>query len=163
MDLSALKPRQVEAIRLLVSGMSGAAVARELQLDKDTIYRWRRDPDFDSAYTELQQQITDDLHGMLVGKSTEMIGYLVNIAGDEDGSPMARVQAIRSFFELLGVHKGRPIERPDRVEEVETLEQLIEVLSAVPAPIMRTALRVIEGGRDDDDPDDDDEGDDEAA
>jgi DNA invertase Pin-like site-specific DNA recombinase len=51
-----LAERRQLALRLLVIGKSVARVARELEVSRQTIYRWREDPQFESELKQLRDQ-----------------------------------------------------------------------------------------------------------
>lgn len=137
---------------LLLAGRSTSQVAEELGVDRRTVNRWREDPVFDEEYQRRQLELHDAVHAALVAKSLKVAEALTDIAlddtVDEDDKgrviprtpAMARVHACRIFFELLGRHKNRPVEPSEKGSDPETPEQLLEVLSKVPAPLLEEAL-----------------------
>ncbi len=56
-----LKPKQLDAIALLTSGYSAVAVAKQLDIDRTTVERWKREPLFKQELDRLVQDRYDDL------------------------------------------------------------------------------------------------------
>lgn len=62
-----LAPRQQAALARLLAGESVGAVARALQIDPKTLYRWRRhNPTFVAELTRRQRDLWDDVSGDLL-------------------------------------------------------------------------------------------------
>ena len=62
-----LADRRQAALRLLVVGKSIARVARELELSRQTIYRWRQDPAFEEELKRLREQSWGEVVARLKG------------------------------------------------------------------------------------------------
>ena len=62
-----LQERRQAALRLLVVGKSIARVARELELSRQTIYRWRADPAFEEELKQLREQAWGEVVARLKG------------------------------------------------------------------------------------------------
>lgn len=133
---------------LLLAGRSASEVAAELRVDRRTVNRWREDPVFDEEFQERQREISDTVHATLVSQSVQVAGTLATIALDDSVddkghaviSPMARVNAVRVFFELLGRHKNAPVAKSERGADPETLEDVLEVMAAYPTELLEMAL-----------------------
>jgi transposase-like protein len=62
-----LDERRQLALRLLVLGKSVARVAKELELSRQTIYRWREDPAFEAELKRLRDQAWGEVVARLKG------------------------------------------------------------------------------------------------
>lgn len=52
-----LSPRQLAAARYLIAGYRPTLVAKGLSIDRHTLLRWRRDPQFQAHLHQLHQQL----------------------------------------------------------------------------------------------------------
>ena len=131
-----LNPKQRQAIDLLVSGSSVSEVAAKLRVHRATVYRWRADPAFDSAYQDRQLDLQDQVHGVLTGRALEVAQRLADMAAGQTAASVAQVNAVRAFFELLGWHKANPVTRPARAQAIETREELVAMLGGFPRDVI---------------------------
>jgi hypothetical protein len=53
---------------------------------------------------------------------------------------VARVEAARAFFELLGRHKLAPVQPPVASAELETEDDEVQALDGIPAELLERAL-----------------------
>lgn len=95
-----LKPQQIEAVRLVISGLTYEEVAKELGVCKNTIGNWMRSDDVNAEYVKqmkdvirhgfnkaiktLSKQTTSDNEWIAQGASRELVGrYGAAILGDD--------------------------------------------------------------------------------
>lgn len=133
--------KQPRALLLIAAGRSTTEVAAELGVERTTIHRWRTDPEFDEQLRELLAEQTDALHSLLVASQLDVARCLIAVATAPDTVDMARVNAAKTFFELIGKHKNAPVAATDREGEIETEAGVEEALKDIPDAIM---LRVME-------------------
>lgn len=132
--------KRPQALLLIAAGHSTTEVAAQLDLDRRTINRWRADPEFDEELRELVSEQTDALHALLISSQLDVARCLVGIATGPDTSDIARVQAARVYFELLGRHKGAPVAPTDREGEIETEADVEEALKDIPDAIFQRVM-----------------------
>lgn len=93
-DGEALSPQQQQAIHLLLQGLSDAAVARRLGLNRKTIHRWKWfTPLFYNTLDEAQRQAWNEAYGLLrssILQSAHTLNRLV-----KKGKPQQALQAAR--------------------------------------------------------------------
>ena len=128
------------ALILLAAGRSSTEVAAELGVDRRTVNRWRADPEFDEQLRELQAAQSDAVHALMVAEQLEVMRCLVALATGPDTQDMARAVSIRTFFELLGKHKGAPVTPPLLDGEIETEEEVAEAIKDIPDALLRRVL-----------------------
>lgn len=68
-NVTDLTDKQRQAIELLTSGMNPCNIANALGIQRQTLWRWRQNPEFQRVYRELQQarheELRDRLHEVL--------------------------------------------------------------------------------------------------
>lgn len=69
-------PKQLEAISLLVAGMSATKVAKELGLRRETLSRWKRQPWFHELYESVRQEMTARLKHQWLGLAEKAVSRL---------------------------------------------------------------------------------------
>ena len=91
-----LAERRQLALRLLVIGKSVARVAKELEVSRQTIYRWREDPQFESEL----KQLRDHAWGEAVARLKGLLEPSLNILETELNSQSASLRSNTAKFLL---------------------------------------------------------------
>jgi hypothetical protein len=120
-----IEPRHLKAIDALVRGLSPARVAAEVGINRVTLLRWRRDPDFTAAYKDAVRRVFGDGIDRLQAVARKAVRTLYVCLGAPKAS-----DRIKAADRLLA-HGLRAAELQDLAERVESLEKL---LAARPAP-----------------------------
>lgn len=133
--------RQARALDLLMLGQPVHAIAEELRVHRKTIWEWLQDPDFAAALRERQERVSTEVFNVLVAGAVDVALALRGIALNTEARDRDRVAAGTLFFNLLGRHKGNPVQPPEDQGEAETEEDAIELLAEYPTPLLQEALR----------------------
>jgi len=100
---SGLAERQEEALRLLLCGRSVAHIAQKLEIHRQTLWRWRRDPLFAREFRRRAEAIWDDsarrLRGMLHPALDIIEGHL------RDRYERVRFRAAQTILNLSNIKK----------------------------------------------------------
>lgn len=157
--------KKARALELCLAGTSTRAIAKELGVDVRTVTRWRTNPEFDEELKERQTDLSDAVYHVLVARSLDIINGLADLAmgtdvvlthelnadGTQKMPPrvpaMARVNAIKSFFELIWRHKNSPVKPSEAGAEPETEADVLALLDDIPADYLRRALEAKTKGR----------------
>jgi hypothetical protein len=145
-DHPATKQKRTQALELILAGHHDVDIATALGVHRKTIYRWREDPEFAEELEERRTEMRDAVYARLMAMGDDAMTALgdmvrgVNAAGQAVKADMARVKAIQVWSELLGVHKNAPAAPVQRGSEVETEDQLRELLDQVPVGDLEEAL-----------------------
>lgn len=95
---------QLRAARLISMGQAYNDVAAELNIDRTTIYRWRKIPDFTSEVKRLTNLAAKQGRNRVIRDINEIndviLGTLLDVA-QNDASGGARVSAARALTELV--------------------------------------------------------------
>jgi transposase-like protein len=106
---------QLRAARLISLGEAYNDIATELDIDRVTLYRWRKQPEFAEELSRLTQEATQKNREHLVRDISEIndviLGTLLDVA-QNDVSGGARVSAARALTELV----DRAEERAQRAQ-----------------------------------------------
>jgi hypothetical protein len=121
MSQAELTPQQEKAIELLLTHGSFVRVADELQIDRTTLWLWRKDPRFAKTYREARQAISERTRELLQLAATQAVKRLVELMNDSDVPASVQFASARSIIELH--YKGMEIE--DIQASVDELRQLI--------------------------------------
>lgn len=134
-------PRKAQALELVLAGHTFTEIAELLEVDRSTLWRWRQEPDFDEALLERQTQVRDEVHARLMERSLAASDVLKKVMDDVDAPAMAKVAAVKLHFELLGRHKGAPVQPAVQEDELETEEDAVELLGEYPEELLEQALK----------------------
>ena len=121
-DDTPLTEKQNRAIELLLIHGSFVRVAKELKIERSTLWRWRKDARFADAYKEARRASSEQIRELLQTASTRAVKRLVDLMEDSTNVP-ASVQfaAARSILDLH--FKGTEFE--DLQSSVDELRQLL--------------------------------------
>ncbi len=118
-----LRPRQQQAIELLLTGADLNRVADEVGVSRETIRKWRKDPDFRSALTNARQSCLERATNILSQASVLAAVTLANaLRGDKVTSQQIRAS------QLVLDNAMRFTEAADLVDQVEELRLMVNEL-----------------------------------
>jgi hypothetical protein len=137
---NAADPRQARALERLLAGLSPAAVARELDIDRTTLWRWRAAPGFAVRYRDALDARASDAAVRLDAAAGAALDLLEGVI-ESDVYPIAtRVRAAESVLRHAALTRPAP-PGPDvpRTDE-ERIQQVVEALRDID-PAVAEALR----------------------
>lgn len=126
--LKGLSIRQQLAARMLAQSKTVTEVARELGVERKTIYNWRRDEEFSSLVTTHQSEYERQI---LLEDERQIIPRLLKTAEAllDDENPHARLSACRLIATWLGLNKPRESEPP--TEESSVLAAAYDMIARI--------------------------------
>lgn len=140
------EPKRHRALQLAIGGSSTTEIAKALSVGRSTVNRWRSDPEFEEELRAHQAETLAALHATLVRYSVEAVRVLREIFIDAEAPASARVTAVRTYFELQGLHKGAPVTPPETETEITSEEDVLSALDQIPEDLLREALTRRAGG-----------------
>ena len=124
--VNVLTEPQLRAARLISMGEAYNDIATELDIDRVTIYRWRKQPEFAEELSRLTQKASPENSEHLVRDISEIndviLGTLLDVA-QNDASGGARVSAARALTELV----DRAEERAQRAQHDVMRDQSADI------------------------------------
>ena len=106
-DLECKKPLdevQLRAARMIAMGVPYNDIAKQINVTRITLYRWRKLPQFAAELSKLTQEASQESREHLVRDISEIndiiLGTLLDVA-QNDSSGGARVSAARALSELV--------------------------------------------------------------
>ena len=100
--LDRLPQRRQEALILIVMGRTTGEAAQKLGIDRTTVYRWTRDPEFCAALREVRDERFATARRMLETHVSELVGVLIRIARDPRQLAAVRVRAASELLDRVG-------------------------------------------------------------
>ena len=80
-----LSPAQIRALGALAQGQTYIEAAKAAGVDRQTLYRWRRDVDFGEAWARIREGMRAETIDAIVTQSRDVLASLVRLAtGAED-------------------------------------------------------------------------------
>ena len=80
-----LSPAQIRALGALAQGQTYIEAAKAAGVDRQTLYRWRRDADFGEAWARIREGMRAETIDAIVTQSRDVLASLVKLAtGAED-------------------------------------------------------------------------------
>lgn len=116
-NVTDLSPEQNQAIELLISGKNPCNIAEELGIHRQTLWRWRQLPVFQSAYREclaVRRESMHDTVDTIIEKSLQAVLREANML-DRGMCKLDRAATILKLFRSV------PLRAP-REEPIKTVE-----------------------------------------
>jgi transposase-like protein len=135
------KSLRARALLLVAAGRGSIEVANELGVDRTTVWRWRRRPDFQEELGELQGQQRTELHDKVQKLANKAVDVLESVMDDAEAGGSARVQACRAALDLAGLGRGQPVQPATPEEGVETPEDVNQILGEIPLAFLERHVR----------------------
>lgn len=93
-------PKQRKALALLASGLSVTATAEQVGVDRRTLFRWLKDPDFRAELDAIVSENYNQLVAVVLNSSSEAFEILLDLARDEKNPAYSRVSAATNVLEF---------------------------------------------------------------
>jgi len=97
-----LTPKQVKAVSLLVSGMSGRAVAKEVGVSPQTVSEWNNDPVIEVYVNQLKQDALDEARDRIRGLALEATKNLEDLMRNAKSEEVKR-KVCMSILDIVGI------------------------------------------------------------
>jgi hypothetical protein len=91
-------PQQTQAISLLAQGFTDVAVAKEISVDKSTIWRWKQNPDFLQAVDAELEAIQKDVKRILRSQTINAAKRIGQLVDEEDCPPRVQLDAAKEVL-----------------------------------------------------------------
>lgn len=98
-----LNDKQKQALSLLLLGKTNEDVAKELKINGNTIYRWRKQESFKTALKNKQEAVIEELISKiqpLGNKAIDVLESLLNNASNENNKLKASIFIIEKLLQL---------------------------------------------------------------
>ena len=120
-----LTPKQRRAVEALVTTGEVAAAAREINITRDTLYRWLKQPVFLGAVREAEAKALDELSRLLVRLSRTAVATIAKAMSDPATPAATRVRAADvALGRLLQLRELAQLEaRVQALEQAAGVEQ----------------------------------------
>ena len=100
---STLSPKQVQVIASLASGATVTDAAKEADIDRTTVYLWKKTDDlFAAELNRSRREYADAVNGQLRGLAAEAVKTVREILTGADVSPAVRLKAALSVLQAAG-------------------------------------------------------------
>ncbi|MFT7467958.1 MAG: transposase-like protein [Candidatus Pseudothioglobus sp.] len=128
---------QLRAARMIAMGIPFNDIAAELDVDRTTIFRWRKQPQFSAEVKKLTETVAEESHNKVIRDISEIkdviLGTLLDVA-QNDASGSARVSAARTLSELVEKAEERSTRvdydvMRDQTGEIKTILQEIRSMN----------------------------------
>ncbi len=123
---------QLKAARMIAMGIGINHIASQLSINRTTIYRWRKLPNFSDELSHLASTAKTESAERVIRDIAEIkdvvLSTLLDVA-QHDASGSARVSAARVLTELMEKTEGRTSQNDvmrDQSDEIKGLLQLIQ-------------------------------------
>jgi transposase-like protein len=114
-----LKPRQHQAVRLLLEGKTVSETAEGVGVTERTLFRWLAEPVFRAEVVSAEQKVLETTSRRLLVLSEQAVNYLEQVLNSpaERGSNV-RLRAVQVTLEQL-VRVRELVEMEQRISELE--------------------------------------------
>lgn len=116
-DFKKLNDKQQEAIVLLLTGENNKSIASKIEVDENTVYRWRNSEPFKTVLAELRLQAVENIEMRLNGlgtKALDKLSYLLDNAVNENNQLKASIFILEKTLQYAQLEL---IKRLDAIEE----------------------------------------------
>lgn len=118
-----LKPKQEKFIIALMSKATTEEAIEEAGINRNTAYKYLRDPDFSDEYRRIRRETMQQVTSKLQNASFIAVETLLDVMADKElSTSSSRVQASRTVLE--NAYKG--IEMDDLQQRIEQLEKALD-------------------------------------
>lgn len=115
-NVEELNEKQVTAINMLASGKKIEDVAKELNLNINTIYRWKKTRKFKLALREQQNLIFNEITLKFCEMGTEAINTIYNIMKNGTSENIRLKASMFIVDKIIQVEDNETIKRIDEIE-----------------------------------------------
>jgi len=98
-----LNKEQREAVELIANGVPYTKVAKKIGRQRATLYKWRNQPEFAIALSNMLGQRSDAVYGKVVSSLRDLLDELLHIAhnAERDTDRIAATKQVVVFWDLL--------------------------------------------------------------
>ncbi len=155
-----MQPKQQRALDLLLAGHATTAVAAEVGVRRETIWRWTQDPAFAAEVSRRQAERRQAIHSELDAGVLEAVQMLRGLVADPEAPAGARVRAATALMDRAGLTPAYAVEVRHRDDQQalqatefqdpevmarQILEALPQVAAILSSPKVRAVLQRVEG------------------
>jgi hypothetical protein len=97
-----LPPNVARALDAMIGGATDAEIARELECDRVTVWRWRHRPDVAGVLAAARAERLHEVAGRLRDAAPRALDLLVRILDDDDAPVSVRVKAAGEILDRAG-------------------------------------------------------------
>lgn len=115
-NVEELNEKQITAINMLASGKKIEDVAKELNLNINTIYRWKKTRKFKLALREQQNLIFNEITLKFCEMGTEAINTIYNIMKNGTSENIRLKASMFIVDKIIQVEDNETIKRIDEIE-----------------------------------------------
>lgn len=115
-NVEELNEKQITAINMLASGKKIEEVAKELSLNINTIYRWKKTRKFKIALREQQNLIFNEITLKFCEMGTEAINTIYNIMKNGTSENIRLKASMFIIDKIIQVEDNETIKRIDEIE-----------------------------------------------
>lgn len=115
-NVEELSEKQINAINLLASGKSIEDVSKKLNLNVNTIYRWKKTHKFKLALREQQNIIFNEITLRFCEMGTEAINTIYNIMKNGTSENIRLRASMFIIDKIIQVEDNETIKRIDEIE-----------------------------------------------
>ena len=115
-NVEELNEKQITAINMLASGKKIEDVAKELNLNINTIYRWKKTRKFKIALREQQNLIFNEITLRFCEMGTEAINTIYNIMKNGTSENIRLKASMFIVDKIIQVENNETIKRIDEIE-----------------------------------------------
>jgi len=105
-NVSSLKARQLEAVKLLAVGTPASHVAERLEVSTMTIYRWQRLPEFEAKLTSITSSGLEELARQMNATALTAVENLQSILCDLSLPRPERIKASLGVLNAMAAVNG---------------------------------------------------------
>lgn len=135
-------PRQARALERLLEGLAPTAVARELGVDRSTLWRWRATPWFAARYREALDERAGDAALRLDAAAGAALDLLESVIEDPAHPIAVRVRAAESVLRHSALTRPPPPAPSEARTEEEQINRIADVLRSGEPTICEALRRV---------------------
>lgn len=111
-----LNEKQINAISLLASGKTIEDVAKALNLNTNTIYRWKKTHAFKTALRDQQNLIFNNITLKLAEMGTEAVKVVYDIMNNASSESLKLKASMFIIDKIIQVEDNETIKRIDEIE-----------------------------------------------
>lgn len=115
-NVEELNEKQINAISLLASGKTIEEVAKALNLNTNTIYRWKKTHTFKTALRDQQNFIFNNITLKLAEMGTEAIKVVYDIMNNASSENLKLKASMFIIDKIIQVEDNETIKRIDEIE-----------------------------------------------
>lgn len=115
-NVEELNEKQINAINMLASGKTIDEVANSLNLNTNTIYRWKKTNTFKTALREQQNLIFNNITLKLAEMGTEAVKVIFDIMNNASSENLRLKASMFIIDKIIQVEDNETIKRIDEIE-----------------------------------------------